>query len=103
LPAGAGALRTRADAADRIFAASELRSSPTEYGPPGLASTSTAPNSSASTAARHEGCASELMITAGMGWKCISFFKNVSPSMRGISMSSVSTSGFRERILSRAT
>ena len=54
-------------------------------------------------AARQEGCASELMITTGMGWKCISFFRNVRPSMRGISISSVSTSGCSARILSRAT
>jgi hypothetical protein len=37
------------------------------------------------------------------GWKCINFLRNVSPFMRGISISSVRTSGRRERILSRAT
>ncbi len=42
----------RAAAAARILAARVVRSSPTEYGPPGFASTSTAPNSSACSAAR---------------------------------------------------
>ena len=41
------------------------------------------------------GLASELITITGRGWKCISFFRNVRPSMRGISMSSVSTSGCR--------
>ena len=99
VPAGArGPPRRRGLCAARLW-----RSSPTEYGPPGLASTSTAPNSSACTAARQDGCARELMTITGSGWKCISFFRNVRPSMRGISMSSVSTSGCSARILSRAT
>jgi hypothetical protein len=95
--------RTRAAAAARTFCARPCRNSPTEYGPPGLASTSTAPVSSAWTAIRQEVWASELMTTTGSGWYCISLRRNVSPSMRGISISSVSTSGASEMILSRAT
>src|SRR4051812_40082369 len=43
------------------------------------------------------------MTTTGMGWNCISLLRKVRPSMRGISISSVSTSGWSARILSRAT
>ena len=96
-------IRRRAEAAARILAARVRRSSPTEYGPPGFARTSTAPSSRASNAARQEGCANELITTVGSGWKRISFFRKVSPSILGISMSRVSTSGRSARILSRAT
>src|SRR5437588_1297629 len=57
----AARLRGREAAAARIFVARASRSSPTEYGPPGLARTSTAPASRASIDALHDECASELM------------------------------------------
>ncbi len=65
----------RACAAARIFCGRSCFSSPTEYGPPGFASTSTAPHCSASIAVWLEDCASELITTTGSGWKRISFFK----------------------------
>ena len=42
-------------------------------------------------------------MTTGMGWPRISFSRNVRPSIRGISISRVSTSGWRALIFSRAT
>ena len=44
----------------------------------------------------------ELSTITGIGWCFISLRRKVMPSMRGISTSSVSTSGFRATILSRA-
>ena len=69
----------------------------------GLASTSTAPFCSAVIAAAEPACEMELMMMTGMGRCCWRIFRKVNPSMRGISMSSVMTSGFNSLILSRAT
>jgi hypothetical protein len=91
-----------AAAAARILPARLSRRSPTEYGPAGFASTSTAPSRSASSAAWQDACPRELMTMTGMGRCRISWRRNVSPSMRGISMSSVRTSGFSASSLSRA-
>ncbi len=69
----------------------------------GFAITSTAPASSASMAMREPACVTELMITTGIGRCFCRMRRNVSPSMRGISTSSVMTSGFNSKIWSRAT
>jgi hypothetical protein len=53
-----------------------------------------APNSSARSVVSAPFSVSELTISTGMGWARISLSRNVSPSMRGISTSSVIMSGF---------
>jgi len=68
----------------------------------GLAMKSTAPSSSARNVVSQPASVSELTITTGMGCPRISFSRNVSPSILGISTSRVSTSGFKALIFSRA-
>src|SRR6185503_14038123 len=77
--------------------------SATEYGPPGLAITSIAPAASASIVAADPVCVVELTITTGSGRLRISSRRNVRPSIRGISRSSVMMSGLCAVIRSRAT
>src|SRR5882757_1845690 len=69
----------------------------------GLATKSTAPRARASSATAAPFCVSEEHMTTGMGRSRIRLRRNARPSMRGISTSRVSTSGFSNLILSRAT
>src|SRR5580658_1345831 len=69
----------------------------------GLATKSTAPKESASSATAAPCCVSEEHITTGMGRSRMRLRRKASPSMRGISTSSVSTSGLSNLIFSRAT
>ena len=62
-----------------------------------------APASIASIAACDPACVSELTTTTGIGLCFIRIRRNVRPSIRGISRSSVSTSGSSRTIFSRAT
>ncbi len=108
-PAGAasrtGARRTWATAATRILsticAARSLRplASPTR----GLATKSTAPSSSAFIVTSAPRSVSVEIITTGIGRKRIRRPRKSMPSIRGISTSSVMTSGLSSRIISRAT
>src|SRR3989344_518827 len=108
-PAGAasrtGARRTWATAATRILsticAARSLRplASPTR----GLATKSTAPSSSAFMVTSAPRSVSVEIITTGIGRKRIRRPRKSMPSIRGISTSSVMTSGLSSRIISRAT
>src|SRR5512137_2709285 len=66
---------------------------------PGLQITSTAPSSSALMAFWLLLGVKELTTTTGSGWYFISLDKNESPSIRGISKSSVITSGLSRTIL----
>ncbi len=93
----------RAWAAARIFRGRSSFSSPTEYGPPGFGTTSTAPLRKASMAFSEPLSATELMTITGFGRYCMMRRRKVRPSMRGISISRVMTSGSRSRILLRAT
>ena len=68
----------------------------------GLATKSTAPNSSARKVASALRSVRVDTITTGIGRRRIRRLRNSMPSMLGISMSSVSTSGLRLRIISRA-
>src|ERR1039458_9440487 len=54
-------------AAARILEASSSRNSPTEYGPPGLANTSTAPRLEACMAVWQDACARGLITLTGLG------------------------------------
>ena len=97
-------LRKRVDApAALTWKASFSARSPTVVLPPGLASTSTAPASMASIASCDPACVSELTTTTGSGCCAIRILRKVSPSILGISMSSVRMSGWSRRIFSRAT
>jgi len=69
----------------------------------GLATKSIAPISSARMVISAPFSVSVDTITTGMGRNRISLDRKSSPSMRGISTSSVITSGFNSRIISRAT
>ncbi len=69
----------------------------------GLVTISTAPYSSARSVLCAPSSARLEQITTGIGCWLINFFKKVSPSMRGISMSSVITSGACSRMRSAAT
>jgi hypothetical protein len=89
-------------AAPLIFSASSRVMSPTVYDEPGLQSTSTAPAARASIARSPPRGVRLLTTITGRGWNFISLRRKVRPSMRGISMSRVSTSGLRARIWSRA-
>ena len=93
---------TLARAAASIFLASAGDSSSMLYADPGLQTTSTAPAAMASMAVCVPSPVSELMTMTGIGRCAISLRRNVIPSIRGISMSSVSTSGSYWTILSRA-
>ena len=69
----------------------------------GLETKSTAPSSSAFSVVSAPRSVSEDTMTTGMGRSRMRLARNVSPSMRGISTSSVSTSGLVSLIFSRAT
>ena len=68
----------------------------------GLATKSTAPNSNAFIVTSAPRSVSVEIMTTGMGRKRINLPKKSMPSMRGISISNVNTSGFSSRIISRA-
>src|SRR5688572_15376944 len=68
----------------------------------GLATKSIAPSSSARKVTSAPCWVSEETITTGIGRRRIRFSRNVMPSMRGISTSSVMTSGLRLLMRSRA-
>jgi hypothetical protein len=68
----------------------------------GLATKSTAPSSSARSVTSAPRSVSVETITTGVGRRRISLPRKSMPSMRGISTSSVITSGFVLRIISRA-
>ena len=68
----------------------------------GLETKSIAPSSSARSVTSAPFSVSEDTITTGIGCRRMRLARNVTPSMRGISTSSVSTSGLRALILSRA-
>ena len=68
----------------------------------GFATKSIAPSSSARSVTSAPRCVSEETITTGIGRSRIRFSRNVRPSMRGISTSSVITSGLSALIFSRA-
>ncbi len=68
----------------------------------GLATKSIAPSSSAFSVTSAPRSVSVDTITTGIGRRRISLDRKSMPSMRGISTSSVMTSGFRLRIISRA-
>ena len=69
----------------------------------GLGTTSTAPNAKARMAFALLACATELTTITRAGCDCMSFLRKVSPSIRGISMSSVTTSGASSTMRSRAS
>ena len=69
----------------------------------GLATKSTAPSSSARNVTSAPRSVKVETITTGMGRSRISLPRKSMPSMRGISTSSVMTSGLSARIISRAT
>ena len=94
---------TRAPAAILIFSARAEPSDSAENEPCGFSITSTAPASKASMALTELAGVSELRMRTGMGRCFMIILRKVMPSMRGISMSSVMTSGCSSRILSRAT
>ncbi len=102
--AGAASGRTRAAAATftlwMISAASSTV--PAATSTLGLLTKSMAPSSSARRVVSQPRSVSDETISTGIGWKRISFSRNESPSMRGISTSRVRTSGCRARIWSRA-
>src|SRR5258706_295857 len=95
----------RAREATRIFSQISRPSSVNPEATPtrGLATKSIAPNSSARKVTSAPRSVSVDTITTGVGRKRISFSRKSMPSIFGISTSSVSTSGFRARIISRAT
>src|SRR5689334_8709673 len=68
----------------------------------GFATKSTAPSSIALNAASDPRSVSVETITTGIGRNRINLSRKSRPSIRGISISSVRTSGFRLRIISRA-
>jgi hypothetical protein len=100
-----GALRTRARAAPRILSAiiSPYSSMPSRMPRRGLVTKSTAPNSSARSVTSEPRSVSDDTMSTGIGRRRMSFSRKSSPSMRGISTSSVSTSGLCCLIRSRAT
>ena len=69
----------------------------------GLAMKSTAPISSASSVISAPACVNVEIITTGIGRSVMILRRNDTPSMCGISTSSVTTSGLSALILSRAT
>ena len=69
----------------------------------GLVTKSTAPSSRARSVVAAPFSVSDDTITTGIGRARMSFSRNESPSMRGISTSRVRTSGLSALILSRAT
>ena len=103
--AGAGGARLMwARAAMRIFSVMSVASWRIPSATPifGLATKSTAPNSSAFRVTSAPRSVKVETITTGMGRRRIKRDRKSMPSMRGISTSSVMTSGLRLRIISRA-
>ena len=102
--AGSDARRTDACAAMRSLAVRSAASArrPSAMPTLGLATKSTAPSSSARKVACAPRSVSVDTITTGIGRRRIRRSRKSSPSMRGISTSSVITSGSRSRISSRA-
>ena len=107
VPAGTrgAARRTWATAATRILSTIWLASSLSPLVTPtrGLATKSTAPNSSALSVTSAPCSVRVEIITTGMGRRRMRRPRKSMPSMRGISTSSVMTSGLSSRIISRAT
>ena len=105
LVAAAGARCTRARAAMRTFSVMSVASARMPSATPifGLATKSMAPSSSARSVTSAPRSVSVDTITTGIGRRRISLERKSMPSMRGISTSSVITSGSRVRIISRAT
>ncbi|MCY1291590.1 hypothetical protein D9M70_407840 [compost metagenome] len=103
--AGCAAARTRArDAARSLSAMVSVYSiSPSRMPSLGLVTKSTAPSSSARMVISEPRSVSDDTISTGIGRSRIRRSRKSRPSMRGISTSSVSTSGFRRLIRSRAT
>src|SRR6476620_10803963 len=102
----AGAMRRgRAAAAARIFSVICAAYSRMPLAMPilGFGMKSTAPSSSARSVASEPRSVSVDIMMTGIGRKRMSFSRKSRPSIRGISMSSVITSGSRLRIISRAT
>lgn len=64
---------------------------------------STAPSDSACSVVSAPRSVSEEIMTTGVGRRRMRFSRNTSPSIRGISTSSVITSGLRRLIFSRAS
>ena len=89
-------------AMSRISRPSSLAMSPTVYDSAGFPTTPNAPALRHSKAVSHPFCVSELTMIVRTGWNFMSLRRNVSPSIRGISISSVITSGSSAMILSRA-
>ena len=102
---GAASRRRRAFDAMRTFSVMSCASSRRPSAMPifGLATKSTAPSSSARRVTSAPRSVSVDTITTGIGRRRISLERKSMPSMRGISTSSVITSGSRVRIISRAT
>src|SRR3954471_11080037 len=98
-------VRTSRTAAALTLAVISQRSagSPSTRPTTGLATKSIAPISNARRAISAPFCVSDDIITTGIGRNAMIFSRNASPSMRGISISSVSTSGLSVLIMSRAT
>ncbi len=96
---------TRAQAATRILSTMSPASSLSPLLTPirGLATKSTAPSSSARSVTSAPCSVRVETITTGIGRSRIRRERNSRPSMRGISTSSVITSGLSSRIISRAT
>ena len=69
----------------------------------GLRMTSTAPDAMASSATSPPLVVRVERMMTGSGWNFISFLRNVRPSIRGISMSRVMTSGWVATMRSLAT
>ena len=91
---GVGILRLfLQSAAALIFCFRSTVMSPMAYDAPGLQSTSIAPAFMASSASGEDVGVSEDMTMVGIGLYFISFRRNVRPSIFGISISSVMTSG----------
>ncbi|MNL27693.1 hypothetical protein D3C87_1492980 [compost metagenome] len=101
---GVGA-RSLAREAARILSAmiSVYSSRPSRMPSLGLVTKSIAPSSSARKVISPPRSVSDDTITTGIGRRRISFSRKSSPSMRGISTSSVSTSGLWRLMRSRAT
>ena len=96
---------TRAPAAMRTFSTIWVASSFKPLATPmrGLATKSTAPSSSAFIVTSPPRSVNVEIITTGVGRRRIRRPRKSMPSIRGISTSSVITSGSRSRIISRAT
>ena len=100
-----GLPRGRARAAPRTLATSSsvILSMESEIVPPGLATKSTAPKFSASKVASAPSLVSDETITTATGRSAMISESAVSPSICGMLMSSVTTSGWKRRFSSTAS